>query len=168
MTPGFALCLKMTPCLCLEMTLGFRGPKMMSVPVKMESILFCHLKMTLGLCLKMTPLPLRRDAQGPYGKPGSAEKEADLVVGDASMWFRVKVVYLLANKSQPSTWKKVLYVAEQQQDASGYRDDGIPYFSMWQTKEWMIFEERYGMQRTSFGQGRLGHVRRKPSGNRLR
>lgn len=34
---------------------------------------------------------------------------------------------------------------------------------MWQTEEWKIFVKVFEMQRTSFDQGRLGHVRRKPT-----
>ena len=108
------------------------------------------------------PRPLR-DAGNPYRKPELTEREAELVVGDAAMWFRMALVYMVADKSRPTTWKGTLYAVEQPQDPSEYREDGIPYFSMWQTEEWKIFEKVFEMQRTSFDQGRLGHVRRKPT-----
>ena len=79
------------------------------------------------------------------------------------LWFRMALVYMVADKSRPTTWKRTLYAVEQPQDPSEYREDGIPYFSMWQTEEWKIFEKVFEMQRTSFDQGRLGHVRRKPT-----
>ena len=36
-----SLCLKMTPHVCLEMTLGFLGPKIVFLAVKMDSKVLC-------------------------------------------------------------------------------------------------------------------------------
>jgi len=36
-----SLCLKMIPQVCLEMTLGFLGPNMMSLAVKIDSKVLC-------------------------------------------------------------------------------------------------------------------------------
>ena len=54
--PGFLFVFEHDPHLCLDMTLGFLGPKMMSPTEKMSAL--C-LKIASGMCLKMTPLPAK-------------------------------------------------------------------------------------------------------------
>ena len=79
------------------------------------------------------------------------------------MWFRVQLVYILAEQHKPTQWEKVLFACEQPRDPAEYREDGTEYFSVWQTEEWKTFQARFKHQMTTFDQGALGHVKRKPT-----
>ena len=108
------------------------------------------------------PRPVRSKDE-PYGMATLTSKEAEQVISDVCLWFRMQLVYILAEQYKPRWWKKVLFACEQPRDPAEYRTDGTDYFSVWQTEEWKTFKERFKMQMTTFDQGALGHVKRKPT-----
>ena len=108
------------------------------------------------------PRPVRSKAE-PYGMATLTSKEAEQVISDVCLWFRMQLVYILAEQYKPQWWKKVLFACEQPRDPDEYREDGTDYFSVWQTEEWKTFQQRFQLQMTTFDQGALGHAKRKPA-----
>ena len=91
----------------------------------------------------------------------------DQVEEDVALLFRMKLLYMVAEASKPVDRLKVLFGLEQPQDPREYRSaedvDRFEFMSIWRTREWKHFEEKYQLRLTSFEQGAFGHARPKPT-----
>ena len=108
------------------------------------------------------PRPVRSKTEA-YGMATLTNKEAEQVISDVSLWFRMQLVYILVEQHKPQQWKKVLFAWEQPCDPAEYREDGTEYFSVWQTEEWKTFQKRFQLQMTTFDPDAIGHSKRKPT-----
>ena len=112
------------------------------------------------------PAPVRSE-QEPYGMSTLTPQQRQWVEEDITMMFRMKLLYMTAEQYKPSWCSKVLFAMEQPQDPREYRsaEDVAKhdYMSVWRTKEWQRFQDRFNMMKTSFEQGAFGHKKPKPT-----
>ena len=112
------------------------------------------------------PRELRSESH-PYGLPDLQPHEQELVISDSILWFRMLTLYLLAEDVREPDLPQTALVVEQPEDPARYRSredvEKYGYMSMWRTREWLDFEERFGIRRINFDQAPMGHPRRKPT-----
>lgn len=111
-----------------------------------------------------------RSEQHPYGCPGISPREAELVLQDTTLWMRMLLAYALCEDARIDKGvdqQRTALVLEQPEDPARYRSeedvDKYHYMSMWRTREWQAFQQRFQVDLIHFDQGAMGHVLRKPT-----
>eukprot|EP00435_Cladocopium_sp_Y103_P021593 s2125_g5.t1 len=108
-----------------------------------------------------------RDDANPYGLPDLTPHDADLVLGDVVLWFRMLALYIIAEDVRPEHQPQTQLVLEQPEDPARYRsEDDVAehqYFSNFRTTEWNQFQQKYGIHLYHFDQFPMGHIKRKPT-----
>ena len=112
------------------------------------------------------PAPVRSEEE-PYGLASLSPQQRQWVEDDIAMFFRMKLIYMIAVHHKPDWCDKVLFGLEQPQDPKEYRSEQDiqqhQYMSVWRMASWQHFQEKYKLMRTSFEQGAFGHVKPKPT-----
>eukprot|EP00435_Cladocopium_sp_Y103_P052393 s1603_g16.t1 len=112
------------------------------------------------------PKPVRSE-QEPYGLTSLTSQQREWVEDDIAMFFRMKLLYMIAESYKPRWCEKVLFGLEQPQDPKEYRPQAEveqrQYMSVWRMDSWQRFQEKYALQLTSFEQGAFGHAKVKPT-----
>ena len=112
------------------------------------------------------PKPVRSE-QEPYGLATLTQQQRDWVEDDIAMFFRMKLIYMVADHYRPPECERVIFALEQPQDPKKYRSqqdiDKHHYMSVWRTAAWQLFQAKYNLTLTSFEQGAFGHTKPKPT-----
>eukprot|EP00435_Cladocopium_sp_Y103_P023447 s854_g5.t1 len=135
-----------------------------------------HVKAILGgpPCRTVSALRYQNDGgpgilrdQHPYGLPDLGPADADLVLGDVVLWYRMLALYIIAEDVRLADQPQTQLVLEQPEDPARHRDPNDvaehKYFSNFRTAEWRMFQQRYGIQLYHFDQFPMGHIKRKPT-----
>ena len=114
------------------------------------------------------PPPLRmREGVERFGISGQGAGLQETTDGDTTLFLRTLFFYMVAQRASDQVdGGKVGFIMENPEDPERYdpqepEEKKCPSFWAW--PEWKVFEERFQMARTSFDQGPMGHVRRKPT-----
>eukprot|EP00435_Cladocopium_sp_Y103_P055639 s1851_g18.t1 len=105
--------------------------------------------------------------QHPYGRPDLSVSDAELVLGDVILWYRMLALYIVAEEVRTPEQLPTQLVVEQREDPARYRDAQDvaknQYFSNFRTIEWKNFAAKYGVQLYHCDQYPMGHAKRKPT-----
>eukprot|EP00435_Cladocopium_sp_Y103_P021236 s2552_g5.t1 len=108
-----------------------------------------------------------RTDEWPYGLPDLPAADAELVLGDVTLWYRMLALYIIAEDVRGEDDLPTQLIVEQPEDPARYRDpsdvERNKYFSNFRTKEWREFQELYGVQLYHCDQFPMGHAKRKPT-----
>ena len=108
-----------------------------------------------------------RTEEHPYGLPDLSPAEAELVMGDTVLLFRYLSLYVLAEDVRELGQPPTQFILEQPEDPARYRSkedaERHGYMSIFRTAEWQAFQEKYNIHMIHFGQGCMGHEKRKPT-----
>eukprot|EP00435_Cladocopium_sp_Y103_P036407 s1805_g9.t1 len=87
--------------------------------------------------------------QYPYGRPDLSVADAELVLGDVILWYRMLALYIVAEEVRAPEQLPTQLVVEQPEDPARYRDAQDVaknhYFSNFRTTEWKNFAAKYGL-----------------------
>eukprot|EP00435_Cladocopium_sp_Y103_P047340 s1132_g13.t2 len=111
--------------------------------------------------------PVLRTDDFPYGLPDLAASDADLVLGDVVLWYRMLALYIVAEDVRAPCDPPTQLVVEQPEDPARYRSaaevEQHQFFSNFRTKEWKDFAMKYGIHLFHCDQFPMGHPKRKPT-----
>ena len=112
------------------------------------------------------PGPVRSEAE-PYGMRTLTLRQRDQVIEDATLLFKMKLLYMVACQCKPIDVDKVLFGLEQPRDPAEYRSkedvEEWGFMSIFRTEEWKIFQQQHQLRLVHFEQGAFGHKRPKPT-----
>ena len=112
------------------------------------------------------PKPVRSETE-PYGLESLTSKQREWVEDDIALFFKMKLIYMVAEHNKPRWCDKVIFGLQQPQDPKEYRSqqdvDKRQYMSVWRMESWKRFQNKYKLMLTSFEQGAFGHIKVKPT-----
>ena len=108
-----------------------------------------------------------RNEDFPYGLPDLSPEDAQLVLKDSALWFRMLLLYMVCEDCREVGTPPTALVVEQPEDPARYRDPADVaargYMAIWRTLEWRQFAEAFKVKMVHLDQGPLGHSRKKPT-----
>ena len=73
-------------------------------------------------------------------------KQRDWVEDDIALFFRMKLIYMVANHNKPAWCDQVIFGLEQPQDPQDYRPpsdvEKRKYMSVWRMESWKHFQKK--------------------------
>ena len=116
----------------------------------------------MQVCDDNGPKPVRSETE-PYGLESLTSKQREWVEDDIALFFKMKLIYMVAEHNKPRWCDKVIFGLEQPQDPREYRSqqdvDKRQYMSVWRMESWRRFQNKYKLMLTSFEQGAFGHIK---------
>ena len=101
------------------------------------------------------PKPVRNETE-PYGLESLTSKQREWVEDDIALFFKMKLIYMVAEHNKPRWCDKVIFGLQQPQDPKEYRSqqdvDKHQYMSVWRMESWKLFQNKYKLMLTSFEQ----------------